>query len=140
MGATIIGYHYDPAVGTLKQIQLVKTLKEDVPGNTSAEVQIDPTGRYLYASNRGSTNYLTIFAIDKQTGQLTLVGYQDCVGKFPRNFRIDPIGKYLLVANQNSNTLVLFAIDQETGKLTSIGQPIPTVHGPICVKFVAVAN
>jgi 6-phosphogluconolactonase (cycloisomerase 2 family) len=46
----------------------------------------------------------------------------------------------LLLANQNSDTLVLFAIDGQTGGLTPVGTPIPTVHGPICVKFVAVAN
>jgi 6-phosphogluconolactonase (cycloisomerase 2 family) len=72
---------------------LVKTLKDDVKGNDSAEVQIDPTGRFLYASNRLTTNYLTIFSIDHQTG-----------------------------------------------RLTAVGDPIKTVHGPICVKFVGVEN
>jgi 6-phosphogluconolactonase len=71
---------------------------------------------------------------------LTLVGYQDSLGKTPRNFRIDPTGRYLLLANQNSDTLVLFSIDQKTGLLSPIGKPVPTVHGPICVKFVAVAH
>jgi 6-phosphogluconolactonase len=124
--------------GTLTEIQTISTLKNQTKGNTSAEVQIDPTGRFLYASNRLATNYLTIFSIDKPTGRLTLVGYQDSLGKTPRNFRIDPTGRYLLLANQNSNSLVLFAIDGQTGRLTPVGEPVPTVHGPICVKFVAV--
>jgi 6-phosphogluconolactonase len=140
MGATVIVYSFDSANGTLTAIQSVKTLKHDEKGNTSAEVQVDPTGRFLYASNRLTTNYLTIFSIDPPSGRLTLVGYQDSLGKTPRNFRIDPTGRYLLLANQNSDTLVLFAIDGRTGRLTPTGQPIPTVHSPSCVKFVAVAG
>jgi 6-phosphogluconolactonase len=136
MGGTVIAYAFDSEKGALTQIQLLSTLKDDVQGNTSAEVQIDPAGRFLYASNRLTTNYVTIFSIDKPTGMLTLVGYQDSLGKTPRNFRIDPTGKFMLLANQNSNTLVLFAIDQQTGKLTPVGHPIPTIRGPICVKFV----
>jgi 6-phosphogluconolactonase len=140
MGGTVVGYAYDAQKGSLTQIQISKTLKNDEKGNGSAEVQIDPAGRFLYASNRLTTNYLTIFAIDQGTGQLTLKGYQDCLGKTPRNFRIDPTGRYLVLANQDSNTLVLFSIDQQTGLLTAVGQPIPTVRSPICVKFVAVAG
>jgi len=138
MGATVIAFSFDAAAGSLTQIQSVTTLKEPTPGNTSAEVQIDPSGRFLYASNRLTTNYLTIFSIDPDSGKLTLVGYQDSLGKTPRNFRIEPTGRYMLLANQDSNTLVLFKIDQQTGKLTPVGDPISTVHGPICVKFVAV--
>jgi 6-phosphogluconolactonase len=140
MGATVIVYSFDATAGALTEIQSVKTLKNDEKGNTSAEVQIDPTGRFLYASNRLTTNYLTIFAIDPSSGKLTLAGYQDSLGKTPRNFRIDPTGRYLLLANQDSNTLVLFSIDGQTGLLSPIGRPIPTVHGPTCVKFVAVKD
>ena len=140
MGGTVIAYSFDATNGTLTEIQSVTTLKSAIKGNTSAEVQIDPSGRFLYASNRLTTNYLTIFSIDQQSGKLTLVGYQDSLGKTPRNFRIDPTGKYLLLANQNSNTVVLFAIDGQSGKLTPVGSPIPTVHGPICVKFLAVGG
>jgi 6-phosphogluconolactonase len=140
MGATVIAFAFDGSKGTLTEIQSVKLLKNDEKGNTSAEVQVDPSGRFLYASNRLTTNYLTIFSIDAETGKLTLAGYQDSLGKTPRNFRIDPTGRYLLLANQNSDTLVLFSIDQKTGLLSPIGKPVPTVHGPICVKFVAVGN
>jgi 6-phosphogluconolactonase len=140
MGATVIVYSFDAARGALTAIQSVKTLKNDEKGNTSAEVQIDPSGRFLYASNRLTTNYLTIFTIDPLSGKLTLAGYQDSLGKTPRNFRIDPTGRCLLLANQNSDTLVLFAIDGQTGLLSPLGEPMPTVHGPSCVKFVAVES
>ena len=80
MGATVIAYSYDAGKGNLKQIQIIKTLKNDEKGNTSAEVQIDPSGKFLYASNRLTTNYLTIFSIDPATGMLTQKGYQDALG------------------------------------------------------------
>lgn len=139
MGGSVIVYSFDATKGSLSELQTVKTLKDDVKGNDSAEVQIEPSGRFLYASNRLTTNYLTIFSIDQESGKLSLVGYQDSLGKTPRNFRIDPTGNYLLLANQNSDTLVLFAIDRHNGKLSPVGEPIHTVHGPICVKFIAVA-
>jgi 6-phosphogluconolactonase len=138
MGGSVIAYSFDPARGTLAEIQSITTLKNNEKGNTSAEVQLDPAGKFLYASNRLTTNYLTIFAVDPTNGKLALVGYQDSLGKTPRNFRIDPTGKYLLLANQDSDTLVLFAIDRQSGKLTPVGQPIPTVRSPSCVKFVAI--
>jgi 6-phosphogluconolactonase len=138
MGATVIAYDYDPTNAGLKALQTSKTLPEDFKGNnTSAEVQIDPSGRYLYASNRGDSNFLTIFSIDQATGRLTLVGYQPSLGRIPRNFRIDPTGQFMVVANQESGTIVLFKIDQLTGKLTPVGTPMPTIKGPLCVKFVA---
>jgi 6-phosphogluconolactonase len=138
MGGTVIGYDYDAAKGTLQQMDLVHTLKEGFKGNnTSAEVQIDPTGRFLYASNRLDTNYLTIYSIDQSNGKLTLVGYQDSMGKVPRNFRLDPTGKFLLVANQDSSNLALFSVNQQDGKLTFV-PPTMSVRNPICVKFVAV--
>jgi 6-phosphogluconolactonase len=134
---TIIAYRFNADQGTLTDIQTVTTLKDNVKGSTCAEVQIDPQGRFLYASNRLTTNYLTIFSIDPVTGTLMRVGYQDCFGKTPRNFRIDPSGHFLLVANQDSNSLTLFAIDQHSGQLTAVGRPFNTVHAPTCVKFVS---
>ncbi|HEY4329682.1 MAG TPA: lactonase family protein [Phycisphaerae bacterium] len=141
MGATVVAYSYDAAKGGLKQIQIIKTLKSDEKGNTSAEVQIDPSGKFLYASNRLTTNYLTIFAIDQATGMLTQKGYQDAMGKTPRSYRIDPTGHFMVLANQDSDNLVLFKIDQATGMLTAVGQPIASnVKAPICVKFVAASG
>lgn len=138
MGGTVISYTWDAGRGVLNEFQTISTLPEDFKGtNTSAEVQIDPSGRFLYASNRGDTNFLTIYTIDQQTGKLTLVDRQDSAGKTPRNFRIDPTGKFMIVANQTSGNLVLFKIDQATGKLTQMGTPLE-ITNPTCVKFVAV--
>ena len=38
--------------------------------------------------------------------------------KTPRNFVIDPSGKWLLAGGQNSDRVAVHAVDPETGKLT----------------------
>jgi 6-phosphogluconolactonase len=140
MGGTVIVYQYDASKGAMKQLQICSLLPADYKGtNSSAEVQIDPTGKFLYASNRLHTDFLTIFSVDPSSGLLKLVGYQPTGGKTPRNFRIDPSGKFLIAANQDSDNIVLFRIDTETGKLKQVGEPIH-IPRPQCVKFVSVTD
>jgi 6-phosphogluconolactonase len=67
---------------------------------------------------------------------LTLVGHQKEGIKTPRNFNVDPTGKWLLVANQGSNSIVVFAIDPKTGALKPTDQRVK-VGAPVCVKFLA---
>lgn len=52
----------------------------------------------------------------------------------PRNFNIDPSGKWLLVANQEGNTVTVYEIDQKTGKLSGVKQTVKVGH-PVCIKF-----
>ncbi|MCA9267009.1 MAG: beta-propeller fold lactonase family protein, partial [Planctomycetales bacterium] len=56
--------------------------------------------------------------------------------KTPRNFGIDPTGKYLLACGQSSDTIAVFRIDGDSGLLAPIGETI-AVPVPVCVKFVA---
>jgi 6-phosphogluconolactonase len=92
-------------------------------------------GKFLYCSNRGSSNSITIFKIDSHTGKLTVVGEQSCLGKTPRNFNFDPTGNFLLVANQQSDDIVIFKIDKKTGMLTDTNKRI-NVPNPVCVKWI----
>ncbi|GAB3507213.1 lactonase family protein [Spirosoma knui] len=109
----------------------VQTLPADFTGqNTSADIHIDPSGKFLYQSNRGH-NALTIFAIGND-GRLTKVGDQPTEGKTPRNFLIDPKGEYVFVANQDTDNITLFKRDAKTGKLTYTGQSVK-VPSPVCV-------
>ncbi|MEO6682341.1 MAG: lactonase family protein [Ginsengibacter sp.] len=104
--------------GELKQIQEVprhpdgNSLKMD-----GAEVVVSPDNRFLYISNRGDENSLSIFSIDETTGKLKAIGYESVGGRSPRNFIIDPTGNFLLVANQNSNNITIFKRDKETGQI-----------------------
>jgi 6-phosphogluconolactonase len=119
---------------SLKEVQTVSTLPESFTGtSTAATVQVHPSGRFLYASNRGADN-IAVYSIDPKTGTLTLVEFVSTQGKTPGNFGIDPSGSWLIVANQSSDSLVLFRIDPMTGKLLATGQSFE-VGTPSCVKF-----
>jgi 6-phosphogluconolactonase len=53
----------------------------------------------------------------------------------PRNFGIDPTGRFLLVANQDGDSILVFRIDAKTGALEATGGTVD-VPKPVCVKFV----
>jgi 6-phosphogluconolactonase len=132
---TVTAFAYDADKGTLSELQTIGTVapSEVRDENSSAEVQVHPSGKFLYGSNRGP-NTIAIFAIDQETGKLTAVGHQSTGGKTPRNFRMDPAGNFLLAANQDSDSVVVFKIDQATGALTPTGQSVK-IGSPVCVKF-----
>jgi 6-phosphogluconolactonase len=82
----------------------------------AAELMVDHTGRFLYASNRGEET-LVVFAIDAQTGALSFAQRVSSGGKTPRSFTLDPSQRWLIVANQDSQNIVVFARDPGSGKL-----------------------
>jgi 6-phosphogluconolactonase len=135
---TIIAFTRDPQQGTLTVLQTVSSLPAgDTPptASSAADVQVHPSGKFLYGSNRGHDT-IVVFAIDQMTGRLTLVEHESTQGKTPRGFGIDPSGTFLLAANQDSNSVVVFRIDPQSGALTPTGEKI-AVGAPVCVKFVA---
>jgi 6-phosphogluconolactonase len=89
----------------------------------------------VYGSNRGHDS-IAMYSVDAQTGKLTALGQEPTRGKHPRNFRIDPTGAYLLVANRDTGNVVVFRIDAGTGLLKATGHVVK-VPGPNCVKFLA---
>jgi 6-phosphogluconolactonase len=132
MGGTVIVYDYNK--GNLTEKQIVNISSADFTGKVSAaDIHISPDGRFLYGSNRGDANEIVIYSI-KKDGQLNFVARQSTLGKAPRNFVIDPSGKFLLVANQDSNEIIFFRRDQKTGLLTDTGKKIQ-VSKPVCLKF-----
>ena len=136
MSLTVTALRYDAKAGELTEVQSISTLPEGTTVDSTlstAEVVVSPDGKFLYGSNRGHDS-LAIFAIDKSSGRLTLVGHQPTLGKTPRNFAIDPTGAYLLAANQNSDTVAVFKIDRASGKLSAVGTPI-SVPRPVCVRM-----
>jgi 6-phosphogluconolactonase len=133
MGGAVVAYKYDK--GRLSQFQSIITHPKDFKGAIgSADIHISPDGKFLYASNRGDENTITIFSIDNNTGKLTLKGYQSTLGQTPRNFIIDPTGKYLLVANQNTDNIVIYKRDMQTGLLQPTEEQIK-VSIPVCIQM-----
>lgn len=98
-----------------------------------ADIHISPDGHFLYASIRAETNMIAIFKI-KNNGGLDLIAHQATLGLTPRNFNFDPSGKFLLVANQNSDEIVIFKRNIDTGLLSDTGNRIK-VGKPVCIKW-----
>ena len=137
MGNTVIAFAWDGQRGVLKELQTISTLPKDFTGTSNcAEVQVHPSGRFLYGSNRGH-NSIAVFSIDTRKGTLTPVEYVSTQGRTPRNFGIDPTGSFLIAANQDTNNLVVFRIDKKTGRLTPTGQTME-MGAPVCVRFMPV--
>ncbi len=133
MSGTVAAYKYNN--GKLSLLQKIITHPIDFKGVIgSADIHVSPDGKFLYASNRGDENTITIFSINRTTGKLALKGYQSTLGKTPRNFNIDPSGNYLLVANQATDNIVVFKIDKQTGLLKDTGEQIK-VPTPVCIQM-----
>jgi 6-phosphogluconolactonase len=139
MACTINSMVYDPERGALSERQDVSTLPDILkPGYSTAEVQVHPSGKFVYGSNRGQ-NSIAIFKVHPTTYVLLPAGHQGHHVKTPRAFGIDPTGAYLIVANQDGHSLVVFRIDQASGALTPTGSEIQ-VGSPVCVKFMPLAR
>jgi len=139
LSGTVEVMRTDTATGALSRLQSASTLEgltDKVAG--CADIHLTPSGSFLYASNRAGVNNLAIFSVNPQTGLLAPAGHQALPGKTPRSFVIDPSGKYLLVAFQDSGNVATYALSEETGQLVLVAEtPIPT---PVCLKITAWPN
>ncbi len=132
--STITVFRYMERQGTFEASQTLSTLPDDFKGqNLGAEIKVAPSGRFVYASNRGHDS-LAIYAVDQETGKLSLVGHKSTQGIGPRDFTIDPSGALLLVANQDTDTVVTFWINQDSGMLTATGH-VAAVPTPVCLQL-----
>jgi 6-phosphogluconolactonase len=136
LASTISVMDFLIASGRLQQTQVVSTLPEDFDGsNTTAAIVCAPSGRFVYASNRGHDS-IAAFAVSEPTGQLTPIGHIATGGRIKRDFNIDPTGTYLLAANQDAGSIVSFRIDQASGALEPTGFSVE-VPAPVRVVFAA---
>ena len=134
--STVNTLTFDAKNGVLKSVQTISTLPANYSGNNdTAELEIHPNGKFIYASNRGHDSIM-VYAVNAKTGTLKLVEDVSTQGKTPRNFVIDPTGSRLFVANEESGNIVVFNLNPRTGHLTPIGEVVK-VPNPVCIKFVA---
>lgn len=132
--STVTVFSYDANAGSAHELETISTLPADFHGqSTCAEIAIEPSGRFLYGSNRGHDS-IAIFAIDPRNGTLKPAGHVSTEGKNPRGFGIDRSGRFLIAANQDSNNLVVFKIDPKNGSLTPT-EGAANVPTPVCVTF-----
>jgi 6-phosphogluconolactonase len=127
-------FEYQAKAGTLNPLQTISLLPESFKGqSTAAEVQVHPSGKFVYASNRGHDS-IVVFAVDPKDATLKLVEHQSSGGRTPRHFAVDPSGGWLLVENQDSDNIVIIRIAGDTGLLTTTGQVVE-VGSPVCLVF-----
>jgi 6-phosphogluconolactonase len=134
--STIARFSYIPETGALEVIEdrISALPKGFTEKNASADIHIDPTGKFLLLSNRGH-NSLAIFSISKN-GKLKVKGFENTVGNTPRNFLIDNEGNYILVANQDTDNVVGFKLDADTGMLKNTANDF-SVPSPVCLKILS---
>jgi 6-phosphogluconolactonase len=127
-------FRYDAERGTLEAIQDITTLPADADrrGASTAETLAHPSGKFVYVSNRGHGT-IAIFQV-RDDGSLRAAGHAPSGGKVPRNFGIDPTGRWLLSANQDNGVVLVQRIDQETGALEPVGEPLQVPRG-VCVRM-----
>lgn len=120
--------------GDLKLLQEIGTAASDFTGRIdAADIHISADGKFLYESNRGDANNISVFEVQKD-GKLKHIETVSTLGKGPRNFSIDPSGNYLLVGHQYSNDIIIFQRNTKTGKLTDSKKRI-AVGSPVCLIF-----
>jgi 6-phosphogluconolactonase (cycloisomerase 2 family) len=134
LDSTVTAYRWDAARGELKPFQIITTLPTTYTGNnTGSEITVAPSGKFVYASNRGHDS-IAIFAVDGASGMLDPAGWEATQGKTPRFFTLNAAGNRLYAANLGSHTIVVFRVDQASGQLTATGQVVET-GSPSCIVF-----
>ena len=136
IGNSVSQFEWDGDAGTLLHRSRVATLPASFRGkNTSAEMRIGPSGKFLYVSNRGHDS-IAVFAVDERSGRLHLVQHAPSCGRTPRTFDIDPTGRWMIIANTDSHNAAVLSIDPDSGRLAAVGEPV-SISSPACPRFVA---
>ena len=135
-GSTVTAYHFDSSAGTLAAFQTISTLPPegyDGEENAPAQIQITPSGKFLYAPNRGHES-VACFRVDEETGKLSTIGYQP-IEEHTRGISLDPQGRFLYTTGAASGRLASFRISEQTGALEPL-ENFAVGEGPMWVLFV----
>lgn len=135
LNGTVTHYDWDEKIGVLSPKSSVGTLPGDFSDlNTTAEIIVHPSNRFLYGSNRGHDS-IVVYSIDEADGSLTLIQRISSGGEHPRNFVLDEDGKLLVVANRDSDNIAYFEIDPSSGEL-SLLEKVDNIPACTCVRVV----
>ena len=126
---------FDYRDGTLERTQMVDLAAgQPTSDKAAAALHASKDGKFLYVSNRGTANQLLVFAIDPATGHLKELQRRSVEGDHPREFSLDPSGRFVLIANQKSNQIVVVERDAKSGLLGKTVQKLP-MDAPSDLKF-----
>jgi 6-phosphogluconolactonase len=138
LSLSVTTFAWDSVNGKAKTLTTEPALSErDKAGesfNSSAEILVHPSGRFVYSSNRGHDS-VTVYRANLKNGKLKVVQVQPVRGAFPRNINLTPDATWLLAAGADSNTVAAHQIDPKTGKLRYQRGSIVNVPSPICILF-----
>ncbi len=136
LDSTVATLRFDAERGALTPLDTRSTVPAGWTGtNYPADIHVAASGRTVYVSNRGH-NSIAVFSVAASTGALVLDQVVATDGEWPRNFSLDPTERWLLVANQRSDSVVVFGRDPENGRLTPTRQRI-AIPRPVCLRFLA---
>ena len=138
LSLSVTTFAWDARKGTAKRLTTTPAISEEVKAgesfNSSAEILVHPSGKFVYSSNRGHDT-VSVYQANPQTGKLKVVQVQPVRGAFPRNINLTPDADWLLAAGADSNTIAAHRIDQITGKLSYPRGSVINVPSPICILF-----
>jgi 6-phosphogluconolactonase len=125
---------WDSNTGTLTTLQDLSLVPDGYQGPAApSDIAFDSKWRFAYEASR-LDDFMATFSIAPD-GKLTMIDKSSCGGKRPRHLVVDPTDRWLLIANQDTDTIAVFARDQKTGKLTKDGKTFP-LSKPQCLVFV----
>jgi 6-phosphogluconolactonase len=132
---TLCHLHYARDTGALTLQQTIEGLPEDSPPSYAADLAISNDGRFLYASFRGADG-IGVYALANDGAIGACVGLFPSGGRTPRSFTLSPSNRFLLAANQDSDSLVVWRRDAASGALLDQADEI-AIGTPMCVKVIA---
>jgi 6-phosphogluconolactonase len=130
LDSTITVYSLNSEAGTCSPLQNISTLPPHFADeSTCADVHVSADGRYVYGSNRGHDS-LAVFRV-WEDGCLETIGHVSTQGRKPRNFTLIPDTDYVLVANQDTDSIMVMRVEE--------GLPVATgercqISKPVCLK------
>lgn len=137
LSSSVTVFAHDAGSAALKELQTVSTRPPGFEGaNNTAEILVSADGKFVYVTNRGH-NSIAVFQVDETTGRLSLLETTPSGGDWPRDFKFDPTGGFLLVEHQKSDNIVVLRVDKRTGKLTPTGNEL-RVSKPVSIAFMPV--
>ena len=113
-GEGIMVFRFDPNTGALAPVQVLRDLVN--PSFLLVHHKLD----VLYTVH-GDQHDISCFRIDRASGQLTFLNRQNCQGKNPVHLALDPTGRYLVVSNHITGSLVVLPISDD-GSLKAVSQ------------------
>lgn len=126
---------WDAKRGELTTLQAISLVPEGYSGNAApSDIAFDRKMNFAYVASR-LDDFMATFAVSPADGKLTMIDKTSCGGKRPRHLAVDPTDRWLLIANQDTDSIAVFARDRKSGKLANEGKTFP-LSRPQCLVFV----